>query len=96
MGETASTVDWGAIIREAAKSPLGVTALIVLVLGVVVVILFKDAGERYRLAAFVLLLLGLAGFGYSIKTEAEVKTNLDCSDYSKLSSEEIEKCQQQG
>jgi hypothetical protein len=50
------------IIREAARSPLGLLALVVLAVAVLAFLLFHDATELVRLAIFCALLLGAALF----------------------------------
>ena len=51
------------IIKAAAGSPLGILALMVMVLAVLSFIFFRSASERIRLATFVLLLAGAGIFG---------------------------------
>lgn len=56
-----------AIIEAAAKNPLAIAALIILVCGVVSVILFrKEENANIRLVAFSLLFIGLIGLGGAI------------------------------
>jgi hypothetical protein len=50
------------IIREAARSPLGLLALVVLTLAVLAFLLFHDASELVRLGIFCVLLIGAALF----------------------------------
>lgn len=47
------------VIARAAESPLGVISLLIIVLGLVAVLLFRNSGGRIRLAAFGMLILGL-------------------------------------
>lgn len=54
-----------AIIEQAAKSPLGLLALMVIVLAAIGLVFFKDASEKTRIFIFVLLLAGAATFGYA-------------------------------
>lgn len=54
------------IIREAAKSPLGLFALMILVLAVLAFFFFRTASERTRVAIFLLLLIGVASFTVAI------------------------------
>lgn len=51
------------IIEQAAKSPLGLFALMVIALSVLGFVFFRDASERTRIAMFVLLFVGVASFG---------------------------------
>ncbi len=50
------------IIRGAARSRYGILALVVVALSLVGVLLFRDTSEWVRLAMFVLMLGGFAGF----------------------------------
>jgi hypothetical protein len=60
-------VDWAAIISAAAQSRLGIVALASIILGIVVVVLFaRERDARYRLAALILVLLGLFMFVFSV------------------------------
>jgi hypothetical protein len=52
-----------AIIAEAAKSPLGIFALMVMALSLLGYFYFREAAERTRTAMFLLLLAGVASFG---------------------------------
>lgn len=52
-----------AIIEQAAKSPLGLFALMVIALSVLGFFFFRGASERTRIAMFVLLFFGVAAFG---------------------------------
>jgi hypothetical protein len=52
-----------AIIGSAARRPLGILALTIIVLSVLACLLFGRASERVRVAAFVLLFVGAAGLG---------------------------------
>lgn len=58
-----------AIIRAAAKSSRGIFSLMCLLIGVLALAFFKDAPVAARLVVFILLVLGVAGFGYSISRE---------------------------
>lgn len=52
-----------AIIEQAAKSPLGLFALMVIALSILGFVFFRGATERTRIAMFVLLFVGVASFG---------------------------------
>jgi hypothetical protein len=52
-----------AIIEQAAKSPLGLFALMVIALSILGFVFFRGAAERTRIAMFVLLFVGVASFG---------------------------------
>ena len=52
-----------AIIEQAAKSPLGLFALMVIALSILGFFFFRGATERTRIAMFVLLFVGVASFG---------------------------------
>jgi hypothetical protein len=53
------------IIGEAAKSPLGIFALMVLALSVLGFVFFRRSSERTRTAIFILMFIGVASFGYA-------------------------------
>src|SRR5215472_7227210 len=53
------------IIGEAAKSPLGIFALMILALSVLGFFFFRKSSERTRTAMFVLMFIGGASFGYA-------------------------------
>lgn len=52
-----------AIIEQAARSPLGLFALMVIALSILGFVFFRGAAERTRIAMFVLLFIGVASFG---------------------------------
>lgn len=53
------------IIGQAAKSPLGIFALMILSLSVLGFVFFRRSSERTRTAIFVLMFIGVAAFGYA-------------------------------
>jgi len=54
------------IIAAAAKSPLGIFALMIISLAILGFFFFREAAERTRIAIFVMLFVGVAVFGLSI------------------------------
>jgi len=52
-----------AILAEAAKSALGVFALMILALSIIGFFFFRQSSERTRVWVFVLMFLGVASFG---------------------------------
>lgn len=54
------------IIGEASKSPLGLFALMILVLAVLGFFFFRKALERTRIAIFMLMFTGVVSFGIAI------------------------------
>lgn len=52
-----------AIIAEAAKSALGIFALMIMALSVIGFMFFRTSSERTRIAIFALMFLGVASFG---------------------------------
>lgn len=50
------------IISEAAKSPLGLFALMLLILGILGFVYFRKASEKTRVGIFLLIFSGIAGF----------------------------------
>lgn len=60
------------IIREAAKSPLGIFALMILLLGVIALAFFRKASEKTRIGIFVLIFVGVVMFGVAIAQKSAV------------------------
>jgi hypothetical protein len=59
-----------AIIGAAAKSPLGIVALMVLVLACLGIAFFRNASEKTRIAVYVLLVIGFAGFAAAVMVQS--------------------------
>lgn len=53
------------IIEAAAKSPLGIFALMILAMSVLGAMFFRDASEPTRAGIFILMLVGVAAFGFA-------------------------------
>ena len=53
------------VIAEAAKSPLGIFALMILALSVLGFVFFRRSSEKTRTAIFILMFVGVASFGYA-------------------------------
>lgn len=51
------------IIEQAAKSPLGIFALMIIALSILGFFFFRTSSERTRIAMFVLMFIGVASFG---------------------------------
>ncbi len=60
------TKDWTAIIEAASKSPLGILALMILVLGSLGYFFFKDADAKIKAVMFLAMLGGVIGYGAAI------------------------------
>lgn len=60
------TKDWVAIIEAASKSPLGIFALMILVLATLGYVFFKDANPRIRVLIYLAMLAGVVGYGVAI------------------------------
>ncbi len=58
--------DWTAIIETASKSPLGILALMILVLGSLGFYFFKDADAKIRAVIFLAMLGGVIAYGAAI------------------------------
>ncbi len=58
------------IIEAAAQSPLGILALLVLVVGVVAVVLFRNSPDAVKMACFSMIFAGAAGFGLVVLVQA--------------------------
>lgn len=54
------------IIKEAAKSPLGITALVIIVLTIIAYSFFANENRKMKLAIFLIMFLGFMGFAFSI------------------------------
>jgi hypothetical protein len=63
--------DWSPIIESASKSPLGILALMILVLGGIGYIFFKKANAKTKAVMFVLMLGGVVGYGTAISRSAK-------------------------
>jgi len=63
------------IIAEAAKSPLGIFALMILAISVLGFFFFRRASERTRSGMFVLLIVGVASFGYATFSNSSRKSS---------------------
>jgi hypothetical protein len=59
------------IIREASRSPAGLFALMLLILGGLAYYFFRSAGVKTRISIFVLLFCGVAMYGYAIHSVTE-------------------------
>jgi len=64
LGSVMSSIP--AILREAAKSPLGLVALLIVLVGATGLLFFYKDDHRYRFAVFVLLFAGAAAFSYQL------------------------------
>lgn len=60
------TKDWSGIIESASKSPLGILALMVLMLGSLGFFFFKDADAKIKAVMFLAMLGGVIGYGAAI------------------------------
>ena len=58
------------IIEAAAQSPLGILALLVLVVGIVAVLLFRESPDKVKLVCFSMIFAGAAGFGLAVLWQA--------------------------
>jgi hypothetical protein len=60
------TKDWTSIIESASKSPLGILALMILMLGTLGLLFFKDADSKIKAVIFLAMLGGVIGYGVAI------------------------------
>ena len=60
------TKDWSSIIEAASKSPLGILALMILLLGTLGYFFFKDADAKIKGVMFLAMLGGVIGYGAAI------------------------------
>jgi hypothetical protein len=61
-----NTERWPEIIREAAQSPLGILALMILVIAVIALVFFRGTQVGVRLFVFLLLFGGVSMFGVAV------------------------------
>jgi hypothetical protein len=66
QGTELATKDWSAIIESASKSPLGILALMILVLGSLGFVFFKDADAKIKAVIYLAMLGGVIGYGVAI------------------------------
>lgn len=58
------------IIAEAAKSTLGIFALMLCILGWTGIVYFRKSADRIRVSMFLLMFAGVAGFGFALMRSA--------------------------
>jgi membrane protein implicated in regulation of membrane protease activity len=58
------------IIKQAATSPLGMLALMIIVLAILVFFFFKDVGTAVKLVIFIILLVGVIVFAAKVVYKA--------------------------
>lgn len=63
------SIDWSAVIVAAAESPLGIIALIIIVLAIAGYFMLRGTSEHYRFIAFVLLFFGGVALGAALVSE---------------------------
>ena len=66
QGPELVTKDWTSIIETASKSPLGILALMILVLGTLGYVFFKDADAKIKAVMYLAMLGGVIGYGVAI------------------------------
>ena len=54
------------IIEAAAQSTLGILALLVLTVGVIAYLFFRNSGDRVKVGVFSMIFVGAAGFGLAV------------------------------
>lgn len=62
------------IIAEAAKSPLGIFALMIIILSLLAYYFFRNSSNKYKFTVFLFLFSGVFLFGYVV-TEYDIKGN---------------------
>jgi len=68
-----SSQDFPGIIREAAKSKLGIFALMILIVAGLAYAFFKSEGNKVKAPVFIGLVLGVAIFGYATVDRTNIK-----------------------
>ena len=58
------------IIEAAAQSTLGILALLVLTVGAIAYLFFRDSGDRVKVGVFSMIFVGAAGFGLAVVSAA--------------------------
>jgi hypothetical protein len=71
----AQSKDWGSIIESASKSPLGILALLILVVASLGMTFFRKAPAKIKLTAFLGVLAGAIGYGYAITQASSVEAH---------------------
>ncbi len=66
-------------ITAASSSPWGILALMNLIIGIMALTFFKDAADKVKLSSFILLLLGIIGFGVTILPQEKPTTFLNAN-----------------
>ena len=66
QGTEMVTKDWTAIIEAASKSPLGILALMILVLGTLGIVFFKNADSKIKAVIYLAMLAGVIGYGVAV------------------------------
>jgi hypothetical protein len=66
QGPELVTKDWTSIIEAASRSPLGILALMILVLGTLGYVFFKDADSKIKALMYLAMLGGVIGYGVAI------------------------------
>ena len=66
QGTEMVTKDWSGIIESASKSPLGILALMILVLGSLGVVFFKNADAKIKAVIYLAMLGGVIGYGVAV------------------------------
>ncbi len=54
------------IIKQAAESPLGIAALIIIIVSVIAILFFRKSSEKTRMVIFIFIIIGFLGFGLAI------------------------------
>lgn len=62
----ADSKNWPAIIEQASKSPLGILALMILVMSLIALIWFRNEPARTKVLIFLALLVGVILYGWTI------------------------------
>lgn len=57
---------WGTIIAAASTSPLGILALLILVVSLLATQLLKDASPRVRVSIFLMIFAAVVGYGFTV------------------------------
>lgn len=67
------------IIAESAKSPLGIFALMIIILSILAFYFFRNSSNKYKFTVFLFLFSGVFLFGYVV-VQSDIKGNSDAED----------------
>lgn len=73
------TKEMPSIIEQAAKSPLGIFALMILIVGILALAFFKNSKLNAQLLIFILIFLAVCAYGYALFREDVFRRSIPAS-----------------